>query len=263
MNTPRAPRLAAGMGALLGLMAALVVFAPARWLGDALAWATGERLQLLHARGTVWQGQGDLMFSAGAGSQGRTALPQGLQWTWTWRWQGQPVLELALHAPCCTRAPVKVLAVPGLQGLRWQVGPLDSLWPAQLLSGLGTPWNTLQLDGRIQLRSDGLVINPSHPRAPLKGELDIQALDLASRVSTLRPLGSYRLQIQADGDSGNSLTLDTLSGGLLLQGQGQWTGARLRFAGDARAAPGKEAALANLLNIIGRREGARSVLTIG
>ncbi|MGE4050638.1 MAG: type II secretion system protein N, partial [Piscinibacter sp.] len=37
----------------------------------------------------------------------------------------------------------------------------------------------------------------------------------------------------------------------------------VRFRGEARAAPGEEAPLANLLNIIGRRDGARSVISIG
>ena len=50
---------------------------------------------------------------------------------------------------------------------------------------------------------------------------------------------------------------------LLLQGRGQWVGGRLRFAGDAQAAPGSELALTNLLNIVGRRDGPRSVITIG
>jgi general secretion pathway protein N len=37
----------------------------------------------------------------------------------------------------------------------------------------------------------------------------------------------------------------------------------LHFSGSASAAPDREAALANLLNIIGRRSGARSIITIG
>ena len=40
-------------------------------------------------------------------------------------------------------------------------------------------------------------------------------------------------------------------------------GSRLRFTGEASAAPEREAALSNLLNIIGRRNGARSIITIG
>ena len=63
-----------------------------------------------------------------------------------------------------------------------------------------------------------------------------------------------------------ALNLATLQGPLLLSGQGQWggaSGAALRFRGEARAEPGAESALNNLLNVIGRRQGALSVLTIG
>jgi general secretion pathway protein N len=37
----------------------------------------------------------------------------------------------------------------------------------------------------------------------------------------------------------------------------------MRFRGEARASANEEAALSNLLNIIGRRDGARSVISIG
>ena len=59
------------------------------------------------------------------------------------------------------------------------------------------------------------------------------------------------------------LDLATQSGPLRLSGQGQWLGQRLRFTGEAQADEGSEAALSNLLNIIGRREGPRSRLSLG
>jgi general secretion pathway protein N len=37
----------------------------------------------------------------------------------------------------------------------------------------------------------------------------------------------------------------------------------MRFRGEARASAGAEQALANLLNIIGRRDGARSLISVG
>ena len=72
------------------------------------------------------------------------------------------------------------------------------------------------------------------------------------------------MSLRADAE-GNTTTLDlaTLRGALQLQGSGQWVGGRLRFQGVAEAAPDSEAALANLLNIVGRRQGTRSLLTIG
>ena len=59
------------------------------------------------------------------------------------------------------------------------------------------------------------------------------------------------------------MLLTTTSGALQLSGNGQFAAGRLRFRGQASAAPGSEAALNNLLNIIGRRQGAQSVISIG
>jgi len=84
---------------------------------------------------------------------------------------------------------------------------------------------------------------------------------MASRLSPLRPMGSYRLTLS--GGVAPTLRLDTLEGDLRLTGSGQWVGSRLRFNGEASAPPEREAALANLLNLIGQRRGPRSLITIG
>jgi len=57
--------------------------------------------------------------------------------------------------------------------------------------------------------------------------------------------------------------LQTLQGSLQLRGRGQWIGGKLRFEGEAQAAPERQEALANLLNIIGQRMGARSLIKLG
>jgi general secretion pathway protein N len=49
---------------------------------------------------------------------------------------------------------------------------------------------------------------------------------------------------------------------LQLSGAGQWAGGRLRFRGQASASPEDEQVLGNLLNIVGRRQGARSVIAV-
>jgi len=94
---------------------------------------------------------------------------------------------------------------------------------------------------------------------------------MGSRLSTLDVLGSYRLVLAgaapggagAASDTAATVQLATISGALLLDGSGQWVASKLRFNGQASAAPGSEAILNNLLNIIGRRQGARSVISIG
>jgi general secretion pathway protein N len=66
-----------------------------------------------------------------------------------------------------------------------------------------------------------------------------------------------------EGGAQPTLLLATREGSLQLSGSGRWNGSALRFDGEARAAPGREDALSNLLNIIGRRDGARSLITLG
>ncbi len=250
--------------AVLGTLLALALFAPARWLTDGIGRASGGQVQLVNARGTVWNGQADVLLTGGEGSRTASALPEGLTWRLRPAWHGGPAVALALRAPCCTPQPVQLHLRPGLSETALDVAAFDSRWPAGLLTGLGTPWNTLRLDGSLALRSRGLGITLAEGRARLQGGLDIDAIDLASRLASIRPLGSYRAQLRADADGHTAqLELSTLSGALLLQGRGQWVGGRLRFAGDAQAAPGSELALTNLLNIVGRRDGPRSVITIG
>ena len=74
-------------------------------------------------------------------------------------------------------------------------------------------------------------------------------------------MGSYRLLLQ--GGNPSTLQLNTLDGSLVLTGQGQWVGQRLRFDGAASSKPGSIDALSNLLNIIGRRNGATAIIKVG
>jgi general secretion pathway protein N len=131
----------------------------------------------------------------------------------------------------------------------------------------------LQPSGSLQLSTPGLALENVQGRWLVEGRADLALNAFASRLSTLDVLGSYNLVLTgaplrtaanaAAGDAGATLQLFTTSGALLLQGQGQWVASKLRFNGEASAAPGSETVLNNLLNIIGRRQGARSVISIG
>ena len=68
-------------GAIVGAVVALVAFAPAAWLASAVASATGERLLLTDARGTLWNGSALPVLSGGAGSRDASALPSRLEWS--------------------------------------------------------------------------------------------------------------------------------------------------------------------------------------
>jgi general secretion pathway protein N len=99
----------------------------------------------------------------------------------------------------------------------------------------------------------------------MQGLVALGLHEMSSRLSPVKPMGSYRLTLTGtlQGTPTPGLALSTLQGPLLLSGQGQWVGQRLRFTGEASAAEGHEAAFDNLLNILGRRQGARSLLSLG
>lgn len=245
-------------GAFVGLLVAGLLFAPAHWLAGAVQRASAGRLLLAEPRGTVWNGSAQLLLTGGAGSKDMAALPTRLTWRLRPAWGG---VRAEFAAPCCTPQPLALRA-----RLRWGGATLvladgRSQWPAALLTGLGTPWNTLQIEGGLELATQGLSVEWIEGRLGVAGRAELTAQRLSSRLSTLRPMGSYRITLL--GGATPTLDLRTLEGSLQLTGAGQWVGSRLRFTGEASAAPEREAALSNLLNIIGRRNGARSLITIG
>ena len=113
----------------------------------------------------------------------------------------------------------------------------------------------------LQMVTHGLSLAWFEGRLVMGGRTELLALGMSSRLSTLKPMGSYRITLT--GGSAPVLELSTIEGSMQLSGTGRWVGPRLRFEGVASAAPEHEAALANLLNIIGRRNGARSIITLG
>ncbi len=252
-------------GALAGALVAAIAYAPASWLAGALFRLSDERLLLADARGSIWTGQAVLVLAGGPGSRDASALPGRLQWKLRPSWRG---LKLRARQDCCLNGELKLELRPALSGftLLLPARP-DGIgrWPARWLSGMGTPFNTLQLGGTLQLALPApLTLQVVQGRARLSGSAELTLQGISSRISPLDQLGSYKLLVRGDeGSGGAQLNLQTLDGALRLAGDGQWTGARLRFRGQADAAPGQEGALANLLNIIGRRQGALSVISIG
>lgn len=256
----------AGAGALLGAAAATVVFAPAAWLAGWVARASGEQLLLAEARGTVWDGDARVVLGGGPGSRDARVLPGRLQWTL--RWQGR---ELALRArqACCLNEAFELRVQPGVGRVSVRVMPVQGAlmqWPAGWLTGLGAPWNSLELGGTVRVNTPGLRIDSVQGRVVFAGSAELMIDGLSSRLSLEPVLGSYRLGLEAQDESAGvaSLTLSTRQGPLMLSGQGQLGGGQaLRFRGQAHAETASREALNNLLNMIGRRQGAVSILSIG
>lgn len=252
-------------GALLGALLALVLFAPASWMARWVADNSGGHLLLTDTRGSIWSGSGVLVLTGGAGSRDATALPGRIDWTLGVKGMG---LALRARQACCINGELQMLVQPGWGRMSISLpnntpGDWLARFPAAWLGGLGTPWNTLQMAGSVRLSVQDFKLERLEGRWLQTGRLELNLVNLSSRISTLAPLGSYKLSLFSDQPGISRLQLNTLDGALLLNGQGTIGSGKANFLGEATAAPGREAALNNLLNIIGRRQGARSVISIG
>jgi len=247
-------------GALVGVVMAMVLFAPAAWVAAMVSRASAQRVQLVEPRGTIWNGEAQLVLSGGPSSSEALALPGRVSWRLR---PGFGSVRVELQADCCTHEAVAMVLRPRWRSAHVHVNDATSTWPAGVLAGLGAPWNTVQARGRLVLRTEGMSLEWNSGRVVVVGSATLDALGLSSRLTTLRPLGSYRLQLTGAGPSvPPQLDLQTLEGSLQLSGHGQWNGARWGFRGRASASPEHELVLGNLLNIIGRRQGASSAIAL-
>ncbi|ATU64098.1 type II secretion system protein N [Piscinibacter gummiphilus] len=253
-------------GVVVGVFTALVVFAPAEWLARMVASGTSQRVLLSDARGTLWSGSAVVVLTGGPGSRDATALPGRFEWTLG---LAGTALSLKARHDCCLNDTVTMRLKPGFGRMSATLVPPPGWvgqWPSALLSGLGTPFNTLQLGGRMRVLSPGLTVEWVQGRVIFDGALDVEVLQASSRLTTLDTLGSYRFSINGNASrpgEPSQVTLVTTEGALKLSGSGTWSANGLRFRGEATATENEAAALSNLLNIIGRRSGARSVISIG
>src|SRR5512138_2610893 len=238
---------AIGIALLLAVSAALtvVIRAPAAWLGDWLE--ARSKLRLIDSRGTVWQGSALLGFSDG---REITVVPGRVEW----RIQSLNTARIGavIMHPWLQR-PLEVSF--GAQGVHFAKG--SARLPAGVLASAGAPFNTVRPGGVLELAwTDGDLRG-----AALNGELQIDWRDARSALSTVAPLGSYRLRITGAG-APPTMELLTLAGPLQMQGKGTMQGSRIRFNGIAGAEPAMWPALNGLLGVLGMRQGDKVLLAI-
>jgi general secretion pathway protein N len=234
---------------LIALAVALTVlaFLPATWLGPMVEKQTGGRLTLGDAQGTLWRGSA---FVGGAPGEGGAVTPL-LPGRFTWRLSP---LVLFGHASMDLENPQALSQPVHLEGSwsQWQVSSGELLLPAEGLAGLGAPLNTLAPSGTIKLAWNNLELVRQQRTVSVVGRTVLSMTDMGSRMSPIKPLGSYEMAMDWHGQQAN-LTLRTLRGALLLTGEGALENGRLRFSGQAEAAQGYEDTLGNLLNLLGQR----------
>ena len=287
------------VGAAIGLVVGIVASLPASLLVNAVASATNDQFLLAEAQGTIWSGSAITVLTGGAGSHDASVLPTRLEWTLRPRWNG---VSLHLTQDCCLAHgmdlslrrtldawQVNIIGpdergkpltsdakvTPGMSGADAAAlataTPLGQ-WPMGWLEGRGFPWNTIHPGGVLTLSTHNLSFALKGGHWTSLGSAQVEIRQASSRLTTLDSLGTYRVLIQpdpstqirpGDGASRELVWISTIDGALLIDGRGLIGATGVRIRAEAHAAAGSEAALNNLLNLIGRRNGASSAISIG
>jgi general secretion pathway protein N len=236
----------------------VLLFFPATWLGPIVEKQTGGRLTLGDAQGTLWRGSA---FIGGAPGEGGAVTPL-LPGRFSWELSKLVMLgrvKLHLENPQALTQPVVVTG----SWSQWQVSPAAIKLPAEGLTGLGAPLNTLAPSGTMRLSWTTLALERMGNAVAVNGRTLLSMQDMGSRMAPIKPLGSYELTLDWRGQQAQ-LNLSTVRGALLLSGTGSLTNGRLQFSGQAEAAAGYEETLGNLLNLLGQRRlvGGKNIIAL-
>jgi general secretion pathway protein N len=236
--------------AVLSSAAVMLALLPAAWITPQFGKQTAGHVNLVDPAGSLWHGSATLMLAAGSDLSAATLLPGRIEWhTAFWPLFIGRVRMTMRHTEAMPD-PITVDASP--RGATVTAGAIAV--PASLLTGLGAPFNTLDLKGDVRLAwSDWRSFNRE-----AFGQLTVTLNDVSSAVSMVKPLGSYRLLFQAQGAT-STMDLTTFKGPLMLNGSGTMSAGSTSFHGTASSAPEARDNLAGLLNLLGRPSGPDTV----
>jgi general secretion pathway protein N len=235
---------------LVSVALTLLAFFPVSYLVPFIETQTQGRITLGDAQGSLWHGSAFI----GSAPDQHSAITPLLPGRFTWR--VSPLILLGSVAVDLEN-PAALSNAVHVQG-NWHelsISPAAIALPAERLSSLGAPLNTLQPSGQMRLSWQALQLAMTPSGASLIGQMDLAMQDIASRLSPVNPLGAYNLGFAWHGQQANVL-LSSVKGPLLLAGTGVLAGGHLVFSGTAQAQSGHEAQLANLLNLLGQRRDA-------
>jgi general secretion pathway protein N len=225
----------------LAFFLTLIVTAPAALLDHWLQRATQNRLVLANGNGTLWNGSGTLALRA----QGDQFIAlQSLRWSVNWASIFTGHLAVKLNWDNLTNAPATDAILSAGQ---IELRHVSLSLPVHALNEISPLLKPAQFHGQFQVQADDLILDSQG----IKGNATVEWLQAGSKLSSVDPLGNYRITLNGQGNTIN-IGLGTTSGALKLSGQGSWAiGRGLTFQGTAEAAPENRESLAELLHNLG------------
>lgn len=226
---------------VLTFVTTLVVNTPATLLAKLAEGASSGQFVLANAAGTIWRGEARPAIRQRNGSM---LVLEKLHWEialWP-LFTGKIITRLEWDNIAQAQPMLVTITFDQIE-LRNTVIPLD----AAILGGVSSVLQPAQLSGQMQIRSEQFTFT----RQGFAGNAVADWLNAGSAMSTVNPLGSYRINLAGAGES-LDVSLMTLSGVLLLDGKGRVTRNQgVNFQLTARAASSSNGKLDELINNFG------------
>jgi general secretion pathway protein N len=235
----------------LALVVFMVALCPAAYVLRQAEAHSGNRLAAFEENGSAWAGSARIAFSAPTGVVTLERLD--------WRFNPMTLLAGRLGFDATARmqdAQLRAGISRGFEG--WQLRDARAEGSARAFATLAPLAMAWKPEGRLEMTSpriafDGRVV---------EGQADVTWRDASLALSSVKPLGTYRLEMVARSGTPASLTLATVSGPLQVAGRGTWTlPSSISLSGEARAEGPLAAQLEPVLDLIGpkRPDGARAL----
>jgi general secretion pathway protein N len=239
--------------AALGIAAYLVFLAfttPASFIAARARAAAPGKIEMSETTGSLWSGSA----RARIGAPGGHLIFDRIQWRFV------PGRLMAGRLAFDLEAAGHGLAGRGqlARGLtRWELRDLAATGEVESLIPIAPLAATWRPEGTIAISSPSFEWGDNEARGSLRAEWK----DAVVVLSEVRPLGTYRLDAEAQGGPAR-LTLATVDGPLKVSGQGTFTPpSKLTLSGEARGEGPRAKALDPLLDLMGPRrpDGARAL----
>lgn len=241
-----------GIFGLVFYLLFLIIEMPASWFSWGLNRYTEGTVRLDPIAGSLWGGNGRLVIY-----YPKTTPHDFGQAEWNinpfWLFAGR--VQLSLQTKNQDRQIKTTLRI-ARNG--FMLKDTDIVVSASFIAQLYSPLSLISPQGKVRLITPELIFAPEK----IEGAAALEWLNAASSLSSVQPLGDYRLEITGAEKNAN-LKLTTLGGDLEFTGQGQWQPKTGQVQINGSALPRNRAGeLESLLNMIGTDQGGKRALNI-
>lgn len=222
--------------------ATLIVQAPAALLGPLVRQASHGIVELSNPAGTLWSGSATPMLNL---KQGVSFPLEHMDWRISFGPMPSGNILVKLQESASPQKPPSEIYIGARQV---ELRNTSFELPAASLGALNPLLQGMGFQGLVQVSADKLVLQYS---GAINGKAAANWRMAGSALSPVNPFGSYHFDLSGMGDR-IQFSLNTLSGDLQLNGQGEWlTSNKLSFQTTARAVGAGKDVFAEMLRHLG------------